>query len=96
MPERRAALLRLVVTGDAGVLDIAVDTERAALYRHDGKDIELPVAPGQWRYHCEGPVRALVAVARGAPAAEWIRSPGAIGAMVVSVLHALTGGKASA
>jgi len=90
MPERRPALLRLVVTGDEGVFDIAVDTERAALYRHDREDLEIPVAQGQWRYHCEGPVQALIAVARGERAAERVKSPGEIGAMTVGVLHDLT------
>jgi predicted dehydrogenase len=86
MPERRAALLRLVISGDEGVLEIGVDTERAALYRHDRDDVDIPVAKGEWRYHCAGPVEALIAVARGGPAAEWVKSPGEIGAMTVQVL----------
>ena len=92
MPEPMPALLRLLITGDAGVLDIAVDQDRAALFRHDGAHQALPVAPGQWRYDCEGPVRALVALARGGPEAEHDLSPGVVGAATVAVLHALKQG----
>lgn len=90
MPEGLPALLRLIVTGDEGVLDIAIDMDRAALHRHDSRHRVLPVAPGQWRYDCDGPVRALVALARGGRAEDHDLSPGEIGAATVAVLDALT------
>jgi len=89
LPEGMPALLRLLITGNEGVLDIAIDADRAALHRHDGAHHILPVAPGAWRYDCEGPVRALVALARGGTAKDHDLSPASIGAATVSVLDAL-------
>jgi len=90
MPEGKPALLRLIVTGDEGVLDIAVDLDRAALSRHDGRDVIVPVSPEQWRYECVGPIRALVSLARGGLARDHVQSPAEIGALTVAVLAALT------
>ncbi len=86
MPEGQRALLRLLVTGSEGVLEIELDRDRALLHRHDGASRDLGVAPGQWNYHCEGPIHALVdsALGRGTNL-----SSGAIGAATVSVISAL-------
>lgn len=86
MPEGERALLRLFVTGSAGVLEIEIDRDRCLLRRQDGGHRELPVAPGAWTYRCDGPVNALVDLARGRGENH---SPGSIGAASVSVIEAL-------
>jgi predicted dehydrogenase len=86
LPEGQRALLRLLVTGSQGVLEIELDRDRALLHRHDGQQRDLGVAPGQWNYHCEGPVHAVVDLAQGRGANL---TPGAIGAATVSVISAL-------
>ncbi len=86
LPEGRRALLRLLVTGTEGVMDIEIDGDHALLYRHDGAHRDLSVAAGQWNYHCEGPVHALVDLAQGR--GENL-APGHIGAVTVSVIAAI-------
>ena len=86
MPEGRQALLRLIVTGTEGVMEIELDRDRAVTHRHDGADREFSVAPGQWNYHCEGPVHAVVDIALGHGSNL---TPGSIGAATVSVIAAL-------
>lgn len=86
MPEGERALLRLFVTGSGGLLEAEFDRDRCELRRHDGRGHATPVAPGQWAYHCEGPVHALVDLAQGAGEN---RSPGEIGAVATSVISAM-------
>lgn len=43
LPEGDRALLQLVVTGADGVLDVALDADRATLRRHDGGHLTVPV-----------------------------------------------------
>jgi len=88
-PEGRAALLRLVVTGDRGTLDLAVDEGRAVIRRLDGSTEDFSPSPGAWRYSTAGPIHALVAAARGDVSAN--HAPGEIGAATVAVLAALHG-----
>jgi len=86
MPEGRRALLRLLVTGNEGVLEMELDRDRAAVYRHDGAHRNFDVHPGAWGYHCEGPIHALVELAQGRGEN---RTPGSIGAATTSVIAAL-------
>ena len=86
MPEGRRALLRLLVTGAQGVMEIELDRDRAVVHRHDGADRDFGVAAGQWGYHCEGPVHALVDLALGRGVNL---TPGSVGAATVSVIAAL-------
>ncbi len=86
MPEGGRALLRLLVTGTDGVMEIELDRDRAVLHRHDGANRDFGITPGQWGYHCEGPVHALVDTALGRGTNL---TPGSIGAATVSVLSAL-------
>ena len=86
MPEGQRALLRLLVTGTEGVMEVELDRDGAVLHRHDGGNRDLGVAPGQWNYHCEGPVHALVNTAQGSGINL---SPAPIGAATVSVISAL-------
>ena len=86
MPEDREALLRLIVTGTEGVMEIELDRDRAVTHRHDGADRDFGITPGQWNYHCEGPVHAVVDIALGHGSNL---TPGSIGAATVSVIAAL-------
>ena len=86
LPEGRRALLRLLIAGTEGVMDLEIDRDHAMVYRHDGTQRDLSVPAGQWNYHCEGPVHAVVDLAqdRGENLA-----PGRIGAATVSVIAAI-------
>lgn len=86
LPEGQRALLRLIITGSAGVMEIELDRDRAVIHRHDGANRDFGITPGQWVYHCKGPIHALVdtALARGVNL-----TPGAIGAATVAVIAAL-------
>lgn len=86
MPEGQRALLRLLVTGTDGVMEIELDRDRAVLHRHDGANRDFGIMPGQWAYHCEGPVHALVDLALGRGVNL---TPGSIGAATVAVIAAL-------
>ena len=85
-PERQRALLRVLVTGTAGSLDLSLDQDHAILHRLDGAPRDLSPPSGSWTYDCEGPVRALIAAARGEGIVNL--APGAIGAATVGVLAA--------
>jgi len=85
-PEGRRAYLRLLISGSEGVLDLAFDRDWCELSRHDGANRAIDIAPGQWVYHCRGPVEALVALARGAGDNC---SPGENGALTTAVLAAI-------
>lgn len=86
MPEGQRALLRLLITGTEGVMEVELDRDRALTHRHDGKDRAFPITPGQWAYQCEGPIHALVDAALGT---DNNLSPAAIGAACVSVISAM-------
>ncbi len=86
LPEGQRALLRLLVTGTGGVMEIELDRDRAVLHRHDGANRDFGIAPGQWSYHCEGPVHAVVDMALGRGTNL---TPGSIGAATVAVIAAL-------
>jgi predicted dehydrogenase len=85
-PDAGGALLRVLVTGNAGTLDLALDQDRAVLTKLHGRAEDISPAPGSWTYDCCGPVHALVALARGQDVPN--HAPGALGARVVDVLAA--------
>ncbi len=85
MPEGQRALLRLIISGTAGVMTLELDRDEAAI--HTAASIErLPIAPGDWVYNCIGPIDALVDLAQGRGEN---RSPGEVGAATVAVLAAM-------
>ena len=86
LPEGQRALLRLLIAGTEGVMDIEIDRDHALLHRHDGAHRNLSVPSGQWIYNCEGPVNALVDLAQGR--GENL-APGHIGAATVAVIAAI-------
>jgi len=77
----------LFITGNEGVMEVELDRDRVSLSRHDGEDrLPLKISPGQWNYHCEGPIHAVVDLAQGRGSNL---TSGAIGASTVSVIAAL-------
>jgi predicted dehydrogenase len=86
LPEGQRALLRLLITGTAGVMEVELDRDRAVLHRHDGANRQFSVAPNQWIYNCEGPVHAVIDMAQGV---QVNLAPGPIGAATVSIIAAL-------
>lgn len=86
MPEGTRPLLRLVVTGDRGVMTVDVDRDVAELRVQGGEIRRIEVAPGAWSYHCVGPVEALVDLAQGRGANL---APGEIGAATTSIIAAM-------
>ncbi len=86
LPQGQRALLRLLITGTAGVFEIELDRDRAVLHRHDGANRVYDVAPGQWAYQCEGPVHDVVDLALGNGR---VLAPAQIGAATVSVIAAI-------
>jgi predicted dehydrogenase len=92
MPEGRRGMMRLVLVGREGLMEIELDRDRCAWCLHPGGEGSLDIAAGDWAYHCRGPVHALVdlAVGRGENL-----SPGEIGASTVGVLRAMLDSAAS-
>ena len=85
MPEGSRALLRLIISGAAGVMTLDLDRDEAAIHTASGIE-RMAVAPGDWIYNCIGPIDALVDLAQGRGDN---RSPGAVGAATVTVLAAM-------
>jgi len=86
MPEGERGMLRFVITGSEGVLELEFDRDRAVLRRLDGGRRTWDIAPGEWVYGCEGPVHALVDLALGHGVNH---SPGDLGAATVAMIAAL-------
>jgi len=86
MPEGRRGLMRLVIVGAEGMMEIELDRDHCKWRRHDGEEGSLPLAPYEWAYHCRGPVHALVDLAQGR--GENLSS-GETGAATVAVIQAL-------
>ena len=88
--------VRLV--GSEGQLHVDVEREIVWRYRGPQDDVRVPLAEGDGRYECRGPIDALVDLALGLPATN--ASSGELGARVVEIVDALyrsaaTGGPAS-
>ena len=86
LPEGQRAILTLQLVGSEGVIDLAVHRDQVAIHRHDGSSPDFAFAPGDLVYRCDGPVHALVELAKGQ--GENL-SPGAIGAATVDVIEAI-------
>lgn len=86
LPQGNRALMRIAVSGSQGLLTLDFDRDEGVFRTTDGKVERLPVAPGEWVYHCRGPIAALadLAAGRGANLA-----PGETGAATVAVLAAM-------
>jgi len=86
VPENGRARLRLSIAGSKGIADIDVDLDRCKFALHDGSLREIPLAPGEWNYHCAGPVERLIDLSRGT--GENL-SPGDVGAKTIELIEAL-------
>lgn len=78
--------LAIRAIGDEGQLLVDVERECVWLYRTDGTDERLPLAPGAGSYAATGPANALVDVALGR--SEENRAPGELGVLTVEALDA--------
>ncbi|CAH1654047.1 Gfo/Idh/MocA family protein [Chelatococcus asaccharovorans] len=86
MPQGNRALLRLFITGDAGLLTAEFDRDLCEIRRFSGEVEHLPLKADDWVYRCDGPVHALVDLALGRGANL---SPGAVGATTAATIASL-------
>ncbi|MFC7705408.1 Gfo/Idh/MocA family protein [Plastorhodobacter daqingensis] len=85
LPQGRRALMRLTVSGSAGVADIDIDGTRCEIFVN-GQCETLPLAEGAWTLDSKAPVHAAVDLALGRGRNL---SPGEIGAMTTATIRAL-------
>ena len=78
--------LEVRAIGSEGQIHVDCERELAWLYRADGKDIRLDVAPDAGSYDCDGPPHNLVDLVLGNTTVN--RSPGFLGARTVDILAA--------
>ena len=88
MPQGNRGMMRLVVAGREGMLSAEFDRDLCEIRREDGSVRRIEIAPGDWIYHCRGPVEALADLAGGADRAR-NQSPGETGATTVATIAAL-------
>lgn len=86
MPQGNPALMRLFITGDAGMLTAEFDRDWCEIRRFSGEVERLSLGKGDWIYRCDGPVDALVDLALGRGTNL---SPGVIGAQTSATIAAL-------
>jgi hypothetical protein len=86
MPQGNRALMRLFIAGSEGMLVVEFDRDCCEVRRFDGTTDRIALAEGDWVYRCDGPVNALVDLAKGEGRNA---SPGSIGAASVSIVSAL-------
>lgn len=75
--------LEIRAIGSRGQLQVDLQREIVSLF-HDGRQVFADVADGDGAIHCQGPIDALVAAARGETVAN--ASPGELGARTVEAL----------
>lgn len=73
--------------GSDGMLLLDVERERLSVRRHDDRNTEVEVPPGEGAYTCEAPVRAFVDICRGAAVVN--EAPAVVGMRAVEVIDAL-------
>lgn len=74
------------VFGDEGQLHADLERDRLWLWRHDSGPREIALPPAAGAYHCDGPVDAIVDLARGRAVVN--RSPLELGVRTVELLAA--------
>lgn len=87
VPKGRGVQIDLRIFGSTGMLLLDVERERLELRRRDGKDVVVPMKPGDGAYSCEEPLRVLVNLCRGVKADN--AAPGMVGMRAVEVLDAM-------
>ena len=63
-----------------------IERERLLLRRDDGREFELPMAPGDGDYPATAPFPAFISICRGEPAENM--APGEVGLRTVELLEA--------
>jgi predicted dehydrogenase len=86
MPQGQRGLMRLFLTGSEGMLTAEFDRDWCEIRHSSGKLERLELSEGDWIYRCDGPVTALVELARGRGANL---SPGRIGAAATATIAAM-------
>lgn len=87
VPKHRSVQIDLRVFGSEGMMLLNTEEERLEIRRRDGRDIVVPLAPGEGGYACEEPVDVFVDICRGVPAEN--RASGLVGQRAVEVLDAM-------
>lgn len=86
MPQGNRALMRIYLAGSNGVIAAEFDRDFCEIRQANGKTKRLDLTDGDWAYSCDGPVDALVDLARNA---STNRSTGINGAQTVATIAAL-------
>src|SRR3546814_18497158 len=66
MPQGNRALMRIYLAGSDGVIAAEFDRDFCEIRQVSGKVERLDLSDGDWAYRCDGPVDALVDLAREA------------------------------
>lgn len=86
MPSGNRALLRFVITGTKGLLEVELDRDFCLFRGLDGSVERIPVGLDDWNYNCRGPLDALVELAQGRGTNL---SAGALGATTTATIAAM-------
>ncbi|MBB5754523.1 Gfo/Idh/MocA family oxidoreductase [Prosthecomicrobium pneumaticum] len=87
VPKHRSVQIDLRVFGSEGMMTLNTEEERLEIRRRDGRDIIVPLAPGEGGYACEEPVNVFIDICRGLPVEN--RACGLVGQRAVEVLDAM-------
>lgn len=87
IPKHRSVQIDLRIFGSEGVLLLDIERERLELWRRDGRDETVDIAPGATGYSCEAPLACLVDICLG----RAVDNPasGLVGQRAVEVLDAM-------
>lgn len=86
VPSGHGFELEIRIYGSEGTVTLDIERETLTLKLPNGVSDSLQVAPGAWKYSCEGPPNALVDLALGHGRNE---SNGELGARTVEAVHAM-------
>jgi len=87
VPKHRGPHIDLRIYGSEGLLLLDIERERLEVRRRDGRDIIVPMAPGDGAYGCERPVDVFVDLCLGRDVEN--DAPGEVGMRAVEVLDAM-------
>lgn len=87
VPKHRSVYIELRLFGSEGMLLLDIERQRLEVWRRDGNDTIVEMAPGEGGYACVEPVETFVDICRGAPYVN--RAPGLVGQRAVEVLDAM-------
>src|SRR4051812_29744205 len=87
VPKHRGFQLDLRIFGSEGMLLLDVERERLEVRRRDGRNLVVPMKPGDGTYACEEPLRVLVDLCLGKATEN--PASGVVGMRAVEVLDAM-------